>query len=190
MQVSKRWLCLQYNLYYYVIVVWYISISCWLDVWLIVSTSYQLFIITSNNVFWCLLYLLCCTNPPINGLTSTTYKYRIFSHMRFSRYSVQENLISYFRYFKYLMEMKGFEPTTPCLQGRCSPNWATPPRCFGSSPVCFFMLLYYVGLFLISLPIKVGLSGLEPPTSRLSGVRSNQLSYRPLSQLLYDLYYN
>ena len=27
----------------------------------------------------------------------------------------------------------------------------------------------------------VGLSGLEPPTSRLSGVRSNRLSYRPIS---------
>ena len=26
----------------------------------------------------------------------------------------------------------------------------------------------------------VGLSGLEPPTSRLSGVRSNLLSYKPL----------
>ena len=26
----------------------------------------------------------------------------------------------------------------------------------------------------------VGLSGLEPPTSRLSGVRSNRLSYKPL----------
>ena len=27
----------------------------------------------------------------------------------------------------------------------------------------------------------VGLSGLEPPTSRLSGVRSNRLSYKPIS---------
>ena len=23
----------------------------------------------------------------------------------------------------------GFEPMTPCLQGRCSPSWATPPYC-------------------------------------------------------------
>src|SRR5271166_911273 len=29
----------------------------------------------------------------------------------------------------------------------------------------------------------VGLGGVEPPTSPLSGVRSNQLSYRPLSHL-------
>ena len=27
----------------------------------------------------------------------------------------------------------------------------------------------------------MGLSGLEPPTSRLSGVRSNRLSYKPIS---------
>ena len=35
--------------------------------------------------------------------------------------------------------------------------------------------LSYTPVFLL-----VGLSGLEPPTSRLSGVRSNRLSYRPM----------
>ena len=30
----------------------------------------------------------------------------------------------------------------------------------------------------------VGRGGLEPPTSRLSGVRSNRLSYRPLESLV------
>ena len=35
--------------------------------------------------------------------------------------------------------------------------------------------------YLLSLILKdLGLSGLEPPTSRLSGVRSNQLSYKPI----------
>ena len=34
----------------------------------------------------------------------------------------------------------------------------------------------------IGLAFKLmGLSGLEPPTSRLSGVRSNRLSYKPIS---------
>ena len=36
-------------------------------------------------------------------------------------------------------------------------------------------------LLLSAKTCLVGLSGLEPLTSRLSGVRSNQLSYRPLS---------
>ena len=29
--------------------------------------------------------------------------------------------------FKSVVEMMGIEPMTPCLQGRCSPSWATPP---------------------------------------------------------------
>ena len=32
-----------------------------------------------------------------------------------------------------------------------------------------------------TLPYLLGLSGLEPPTSRLSGARSNQLSYKPMA---------
>ena len=31
-----------------------------------------------------------------------------------------------------------------------------------------------------ALRMSMGLSGLEPPTSRLSGVRSNRLSYKPI----------
>ena len=41
--------------------------------------------------------------------------------------------------------------------------------------------LLYEGLCLLK---PVGLSGLEPPTSRLSGVRSNRLSYKPEDKLL------
>ena len=36
----------------------------------------------------------------------------------------------------------------------------------------------------VALPNLVGLGGFEPPTSPLSGVRSNQLSYRPKLCLL------
>ena len=32
-----------------------------------------------------------------------------------------------FRRLCRLVEMKGIEPLTPCLQGRGSPSWATPP---------------------------------------------------------------
>ena len=42
----------------------------------------------------------------------------------------------------------------------------------------FFSILYSLTKS-SSLDFVVGLSGLEPPTSRLSGVRSNLLSYRP-----------
>ena len=36
-----------------------------------------------------------------------------------------------------------------------------------------------------SFEVLVGSSGLEPPTSRLSGVRSNHLSYEPMSVFLF-----
>ena len=42
--------------------------------------------------------------------------------------------------------------------------------------MCFFYTVFKV---------LVGLSGLEPLTSRLSGVRSNRLSYRPMRKALY-----
>ena len=59
------------------------------------------------------------------------------------------------------------------------------------SNICYLGCLYLFLIFdrfhlysvfkvhLLYLLIQVGLSGLEPPTSRLSGVRSNRLSYKP-----------
>ena len=53
-------------------------------------------------------------------------KNRIFIHqiicMKFSRYNVDCN-----SFITSTMETERFELLTPCLQGRCSPNWATPP---------------------------------------------------------------
>ena len=95
----------------------------------------------------------------------------------------------------------GFEPMTPCLPGRCSPSWATPPDWFLG--FCFFSIqpsrsedftfrlvekfhsftnftFDAVKNFIASDACLVGPSGLEPPTSCLSGTRSNLLSYEPL----------
>ena len=45
----------------------------------------------------------------------------------------------------------------------------------------FTLLFYSVFKILKSAQLTlVGTSGLEPPTSRLSGVRSNHLSYAPI----------
>ena len=45
---------------------------------------------------------------------------------------------------------------------------------------CFSLFNFQVSFLARSL-LLVGTSGLEPPTSRLSGVRSNHLSYAPIS---------
>ena len=55
-----------------------------------------------------------------------------------------------------------------------------PPACkAGALPTELYPhLLFFIVLDINSYPM--GLSGLEPPTSRLSGVRSNRLSYKPM----------
>ena len=61
-----------------------------------------------------------------------------------------------------LVEDSGIEPLTSWMQIRRSPSWANPPE------------------------TMVGRGRLERPTSPLSGVRSNHLSYRPLKSFYRD----
>jgi hypothetical protein len=67
-----------------------------------------------------------------------------------------------------LVEADGIEPTTPCLQSRCSPTELRPLAL--SSQLAFQHS---------TRAVLVGPGRFELPTSRLSSARSNQLSYEP-----------
>ena len=56
----------------------------------------------------------------------------------------------------------------------------TPTDAVPSSVVSVVSLVSYLFDGLSRWLPPMGLSGLEPPTSRLSGVRSNRLSYKPI----------
>ena len=64
------------------------------------------------------------------------------------------------------------------------------PSGFGFS-IRFSRYRYYFSgdLLLCEVYPLLGLSGLEPPTSRLSGVRSNRLSYKPIEGLYEDSFF-
>ena len=62
---------------------------------------------------------------------------------------------------------------------RDSNSW--PPACkAGALPTELNPRLYCYSFVPLLLCISMGSSGLEPPTSRLSGARSNRLSYEPI----------
>ena len=101
------------------------------------------------------------------------------------------------------MELGGLEPPTPCLQSRCSSQLSYSP--LSPARLWAWQELNRAGtaralaarLIAAELPGSrthlrihlhreqhagpaVGLAGVEPATSRLSGVRSNHLSYKPI----------
>ena len=94
-----------------------------------------------------------------------------------------------------MVELCGIEPQTSCVQSRRSPSWAIAPYSTVRTSYRWFFLRqggewrsilkvcesFHNAVFRENL---VGLSGLEPPTSPLSGVRSNHLSYKPVEVLL------
>ena len=88
--------------------------------------------------------------------------YELLKNSRVNQTMLTNNKEAFFKaslLLMWMVEDDGIEPTTPCLQSRCSPSWANPP------------FVPHVEM--------VGLVGLEPTTPALSRRCSNQLSYRP-----------
>jgi hypothetical protein len=78
-----------------------------------------------------------------------------------------------------LVEVRGVEPPTSCLQSRRSSQLSYTPAL--DSLRSLKLNIYLVHTELVEV---VGAGGLEPPTLRLSGVRSNHLSYAPRHLIL------
>ncbi len=103
----------------------------------------------------------------INFLNVFTLIYILIKRTSLKKIKQDTALRVVFKNAALLVEMVGIEPTTSCLQSTRSPNWATPPN----KPHLHFNHRNDQQY------IAVGQGGLEPPTSRLSSARSNQLSY-------------
>ena len=96
--------------------------------------------------------------------------------IQFSRYTAVSSLS-----LGTCLQFVAFAPNLPCFlpfQEVVGSMWTVRLSlpAFVDSPHCAFP--FGEAVFTASL---VGSSGLEPPTSRLSGVRSNHLSYEPIS---------
>ena len=94
--------------------------------------------------------------------------------MQFSRYT----LVYHQRYIPMINGDGEIRTLDPLLARQVLSQLSYAPIPDGSLVWLFRKSLFQV-LFQVFSP-PVGLSGLEPPTSRLSGVRSNQLSYKPI----------
>jgi hypothetical protein len=89
------------------------------------------------------------------------------------------------RSLQILVELMGIEPTTSWMQITRSPSWATAPQIISD---CGLAISEWPSTLQASqfqnpqsaIRNLVGLGRVELPTSPLSGVRSSQLSYRPI----------
>ena len=60
----------------------------------------------------------------------SNHRPRAYQARALTSWAMRQHWFCVVLHLSYLVEMMGFEPMTPCLQGRCSPSWATPPYAF------------------------------------------------------------
>ena len=72
-----------------------------------------------------LILSVALLSPLMKGIEPLTRQGRVVRFL--ATFSFSNFALHRLRCWSKLVEMKGIEPLTPCLQGRCSPSWATPP---------------------------------------------------------------
>ena len=86
------------------------------------SSSLTIFVLPKSHLYLTYRYLL----PLLLSIFVVIFilHYIVFNVQYFSHEII---------FFNLMVEIKRFELLTPCLQGRCSPNWAIPPSLLQSS---------------------------------------------------------
>ena len=134
----------------------------------------DLIALTSDG--WCCLVCFYFFAVFLQRLVSSlSYVLRILdvSYMQFSRYDYGSKT------FVFLPSGdKEIRTLDPLLARQVLSQLSYTPTDAVPSSVVSFVSYLFDGLSRWLSPM--GLSGLEPPTSRLSGVRSNRLSYKPI----------
>ena len=92
-------------------------------------------------------------------------------------------LVPALRSLSAVVELQGLEPWTPALQRQCSSQLSYSPQTFKFQSSNLKFQTFGICI-LPNFKPPVGLAGVEPATSRLSGVRSNHLSYKPMLWLV------
>ena len=94
--------------------------------------TWQILLHCGGSRHWSFLCLLSCSQESMVGLrgleppTSRLSGVRS-NHLSYKPMSVFGDGRRSFVFRRPLVEMRRIELLTPCLQGRCSPSWATPP---------------------------------------------------------------
>ena len=114
------------------------------------------------------------SNPVgLSGLEPPTSR---LSGVRSNRLSYKPSVVSDARKFLSGWRRRDSNSRPPACKAGALPTELHPHW----MRVFLFVFQKAIPVFIcMSFSTQVGLSGLEPPTSRLSGVRSNRLSYKP-----------
>ena len=83
----------------------------------------RLICVTLKRSVWSLAYFVGWWAQVDSNHRPRAYQARALTTWAMSPYVSSVYLV----HLSPLVEMMGIEPMTPCLQGRCSPSWATPP---------------------------------------------------------------